>query len=240
MPNAKRGGSIFKQAAFVALLAVVAGAAYLRWHGTLGHQVLQAAVAVRAWQMHLLPTAADLAMSTDFPGTSYRYRSLVWWNRLAATLRDTDLDGVRAAGSAFTMVWPLVPSAMESIAINDHIPAIWVTPTNHDPRDRRVILYLHSGGLTSGSAYNEAGCAYLLAQSTGIRCLSVDYRLAPEHNLLSLIDDIVEAYEYLLAHGYPANKIAFQGTSGGAAASMLAIGAIKLRMIQLPAAAGCP
>src|SRR5690349_10041639 len=43
------------------------------------------------------------------------------------------------------------------------------------------LLYLHGGGYLVGSPDTHAGLVGELARRTGIRAVSLDYRLAPEH-----------------------------------------------------------
>lgn len=88
--------------------------------------------------------------------------------------------------------------------------------SNHcdEPCDR-AILYLHGGGYTAGGLDYAKGFGGLLAAQTHISVLCAAYRLAPEHKFPAAQDDAMEAYQYLLDHGFPPEHIAIAGESAG-------------------------
>ncbi len=51
-----------------------------------------------------------------------------------------------------------------------------------DVEPRGTIFHIHGGGFALGSAKGSVGLASDLARKTGMRAVSVDYRLAPEHH----------------------------------------------------------
>ena len=86
------------------------------------------------------------------------------------------------------------------------------------PRDEvrgGVILYLHGGGYACGNIDYAKGIASVLAAECGMRTVSVEYRLAPEHPYPAALDDAYTAYCGLIEHGVPANKIILAGESAG-------------------------
>lgn len=87
--------------------------------------------------------------------------------------------------------------------------------TPKDELSRGIVLYLHGGGYTSGDLDYAKGFATMLCAKCGIRVLCVAYRLSPEHIFPSAIDDGLEAYGYLLSHGYDSQSIIFCGESAG-------------------------
>jgi acetyl esterase/lipase len=79
-----------------------------------------------------------------------------------------------------------------------------------------IILYIHGGGYVSCSAATQRPVTTALARLTSQRVFSLDYRLAPEHRYPAALDDVVAAYEWLLASGgAPANAISIAGDSAG-------------------------
>jgi epsilon-lactone hydrolase len=88
-----------------------------------------------------------------------------------------------------------------------------------EPCDR-VILYLHGGGYTAGGLDYAKGFGGLLAAQTRTSVLCVAYRLAPEHKFPAAQDDAMDAYQYLLDHGYAPEHIAVVGESAGGGLSL--------------------
>ncbi|MPZ96835.1 MAG: alpha/beta hydrolase fold domain-containing protein [Propionibacteriales bacterium] len=91
------------------------------------------------------------------------------------------------------------------------------------PRDAApttaLLMFVHGGGFVYGSLdSHDAPCRYL-AERAGVRVLSVEYRLAPEHPYPAGLDDVVTAYRYLLGHtaelGADPERIAVGGDSAG-------------------------
>ena len=79
---------------------------------------------------------------------------------------------------------------MTSIAFR--IPAIFIDVADVEPRG--TIFHIHGGGFALGSAGGSAGLASSLARKTGMRAVSVDYRLAPEHPYPAALHDVAAAY----------------------------------------------
>jgi acetyl esterase/lipase len=81
-------------------------------------------------------------------------------------------------------------------------------------------VYFHGGGLVAGSLDTHDRIAAGLAQATGCRLMSVDYRLAPEHKFPAAIEDAIAATEFVLAHaaslGIDSRRIVIGGDSAGA------------------------
>lgn len=89
-----------------------------------------------------------------------------------------------------------------------------------------VILFLHGGAYTMGSAVAGAGLACELARRGSARAVSLEYRLAPEHPFPAALEDALAAYRGLLDAGTPASRIAVAGESaGGGLATALLVAA---------------
>ena len=66
-----------------------------------------------------------------------------------------------------------------------------------------------------------------------MKCISVDYRLAPENPLPAGVDDVINVYKYWLNNmKVPSQKITFLGWSAGGGLILLALQ--KLKQINLP------
>jgi acetyl esterase len=57
-----------------------------------------------------------------------------------------------------------------------------------------LLVYYHGGGWAEGSAATHEPSCRLLAHLAGVRVLSVDYRLAPEHPFPAAADDALAAF----------------------------------------------
>jgi acetyl esterase len=112
------------------------------------------------------------------------------------------------------------------LAVADHrapgrggdIPVRLYTPASA-PSPGPLLVYFHGGGWVQGSvATHDAGCR-LLAHLSGVRVLSVDYRLAPEHPYPAAAQDAISAYAWAADHaaalGADPARLAVGGDSAG-------------------------
>lgn len=88
-----------------------------------------------------------------------------------------------------------------------------ITPA--DEVSNGIILYIHGGGYTCGDLDYAKGFATMLSAKCGIKVMCIAYRLAPEHIFPSALDDCLDAYGYLLSHGYAPENIMLCGESAG-------------------------
>jgi epsilon-lactone hydrolase len=100
----------------------------------------------------------------------------------------------------------------------------------------QVLLYLHGGGWFMGSPRTHRSIVADLVRRSGIRGLTLDYRLAPEHPYPAALDDCVAAYEGLLISGVAPDRIVLVGDSAG---GTLALGLLlRLRDASRPLPSG--
>jgi monoterpene epsilon-lactone hydrolase len=118
------------------------------------------------------------------------------------------------AGFAALMATTSVPTDVRrsSTVLGDR-PAWFVEP-EHDARPG-TILYFHGGWWVVGSPETSMSVTANLVSRTGVRAVSLDYRLAPEHPFPAAIEDGVAAFRALLESGVDASSIAFAGDSAG-------------------------
>lgn len=83
-------------------------------------------------------------------------------------------------------------------------------------REDGILLQLHGGGYigamrnayrTFAGLYSEAG--------RGLKVLTIDYRVAPEHPYPAALLDAVAAFDWLLAQGFTEDRIIVAGDSAG-------------------------
>jgi acetyl esterase len=94
-----------------------------------------------------------------------------------------------------------------------------------------LLVYYHGGGWVEGSAATHEPSCRLLAHLAGVRVLSVDYRLAPEHPFPAAADDALAAYLDARAQaaelGAAPARVAVGGDSAGG--NLAAVVALDLR-----------
>ncbi len=82
-----------------------------------------------------------------------------------------------------------------------------------------LLLFFHGGGWVVGSLDSHDAPCRMLARSGGVRVLSVDYRLAPEHRFPAAADDAHAALTHVhanaAAYGTDPERIAVGGDSAG-------------------------
>lgn len=93
------------------------------------------------------------------------------------------------------------------------LPAMWAVPKGG--RTDRVLLCMHGGGFVGGSIYTHRKMYGHLAKATGARALLVSYHLLPEGTFPVPLDDVTNAYRWLLDQGIDAGRVAFAGDSVG-------------------------
>lgn len=123
---------------------------------------------------------------------------------------------LRAGG--FMPQTPRSPRAIDR-TIEGNI-AIHIIPTDSP---RAVYLHLHGGGLVLGSASAQDALLERIGQHVGVTCISVEYRLAPEHPFPAAWDDCEGAALWLARNAgaeFGTDVLLIGGESAGA---MLAV-----------------
>ena len=136
------------------------------------------------------------------------------------------------AGEVSKKLYP-VNLATDTIA---GVPVRVVTPLTiaRDKRDL-VLMNLHGGGfkVDSGSLTESIPVANL----SGIKVISVLYRMAPEHPFPAAVDDAIAVYKELLKTHKP-KHIGIYGTSAGAFLTVEVTAKIKQLGLPMPGATG--
>jgi monoterpene epsilon-lactone hydrolase len=139
--------------------------------------------------------------------------------KVDAMMRQPRPEGVPSlqqlrAGFAKQMGTMRVPTSIRTSATTLGMrPALLVEPMERVRSG--TILYFHGGGFVIGSPDTALSLTGALVARSGIRALSLDYRLAPEHPFPAAVEDGLEAYRALLAGGEDPAKIALAGDSAG-------------------------
>ena len=90
------------------------------------------------------------------------------------------------------------------VSAENKVGARLFLPANSDPtRKLPVLVYVHGGAFSIGSAFSEAYTKYVssvVAESDFI-AVSVEYRLAPENLMPACYDDSWEVFKWVASHG---------------------------------------
>ncbi|MEM9279207.1 MAG: alpha/beta hydrolase [Pseudomonadota bacterium] len=104
------------------------------------------------------------------------------------------------------------------------IPMRAIRPDNQD--ERGVFLHFHGGGWVYGNADMQDQRLKEIANATGLTCISVEYRLAPENPYPAGPDDCEAAALWLAQEGSAKFNTAFLAIGGESAGAHLAANAL--------------
>jgi acetyl esterase len=100
------------------------------------------------------------------------------------------------------------------------LPYRLYTPANDAAGHLPGFVFFHGGGMVAGSIETHDRICAALAQTTGCRLISVDYRLAPEHKFPAAIEDAIAATRWISENaaslGIDATRLVVGGDSAGA------------------------
>ncbi len=153
----------------------------------------------------------------------------------------TDITAWRKAIAASYAMWaefarPILATSAATIETRTiaGVPCHECTPTAGASADGPVYLYIHGGAFVFGSGLFAKAYGARSAAALGLRTVSVDYRMPPDHPFPAAPNDCVAVYKALLENHDPARIIIGGSSAGGnlAAATTLMI---RDRGLPLPA-----
>jgi acetyl esterase/lipase len=132
-----------------------------------------------------------------------------------------------------------LPEDVETSSVDiNGVSAVWFKTPN--ARSDKVILFFHGGAYIAGSPDSSKVHTVYISRLSEAQCLSVDYRLAPEHPFPAALEDAIKAYKWLIEEKeYSAKNIIIVGVSAGGGLTIATL--LKLRELgmELPSAAVC-
>ena len=160
----------------------------------------------------------------------------LWCDALAPEDRSRLWVGEREGYARFLQRTCAAPPAVTTEElVCDGVPALRVIPPGSTAEHGPVVVHLHGGCYTMGSAQGAIALAARLAAAVGGWALVPEYRLAPEHAYPAALDDVVAVYGWLAReHGAQRSVVSGECAGGGLAVAM----AVRLREAgaTLPAA----
>ncbi|MGL4554622.1 MAG: alpha/beta hydrolase [Gemmataceae bacterium] len=106
------------------------------------------------------------------------------------------------------------------------VPVLDIRPKGW-AESRKVVVYLHGGAYTMGSARSSLLKTVPAAAATGYRIISVDYTVAPRGKWQAVTDEVIAVVQALIADGHGLKDIALFGDSAGG--GMAPAVALKMR-----------
>lgn len=145
-----------------------------------------------------------------------------------------------AASDAQTLALnPILAERFPHQAVTRQIAGVTVreiVPARLDPaREGQRLVNVHGGGYVLNGGEASTSEAVLMAHYSGLRVLSVDYRMPPEHPFPAAVDDTVAVWRALIAER-PATAMGMLGTSAGGGLTLAAVLKLKALGLPLPAA----
>lgn len=133
-------------------------------------------------------------------------------------------------------------TAFEVVDANG-VPCEWITAEckASSPISDACYFHVHGGGYYRGSSRVAAPVCSHIAGLAGVKCLSVNYRTAPEHKWPIGVDDTYTAYNWLISPtggNFEPSKVIVGGDSAGGGLILALL--LKLRdtdSTKLPAGA---
>jgi len=116
------------------------------------------------------------------------------------------------------------------------VGCMWLTDKTASPR--KIIVYLHGGGLVAGSAKTHQHLAANIVGHTNCSVLLINYRLLPEHDYPVPLEDVLSVYRALLSNNhYLPNQLVLGGDSNGAGLALAALTSLRDASVPLPSKA---
>jgi epsilon-lactone hydrolase len=148
---------------------------------------------------------------------------------------DDEFAAIRAAEATTLTATP--PDVRVEHQTFGGVPCLVVTRGDTAPTG--TVVFVHGGGYIWMRAGTHLAVAAALVRTTGCRCVSVDYRRAPEHPYPAPVQDLVAVHRTLLDDGERADRIAFAGDSAGGGLVVAGLVALHDAGAPLPAAGVC-
>ena len=127
---------------------------------------------------------------------------------------------------------PLPKNIKYKSVVAGNVNAEWITCG--EVNENRIFMFMHGGGYYRGSIAATRATVARISAEAKIKCLSIDYRLAPEHPFPAAINDTYSAYEWLVNEGINPKHIIVSGQSAGGGLCLALLLKIKDKNFSQP------
>lgn len=124
-------------------------------------------------------------------------------------------------------------ASLGGVAVDVVVPGAGITPGNK----HRVLINVHGGAFMWGSGSGALVEAIPIAATMGIKVVTVDYRLTPEHRYPAASEDVTAVYRALLRQ-YRPEQIGIYGCSAGGVITAQSVAWIRKQGLPRPGAIG--
>jgi len=134
-----------------------------------------------------------------------------------------------------------IAAAIEQLPVSVEVDEIagvqvfHVVPDTVDPaHEDHVFVHVHGGAYVLHGGVAATAEAIGVVLGTGMRAVSIDYRMPPRHPYPAAVDDVIAVYEHMLSER-SARSIAMGGSSAGGGITLTAIQQLIAKGVEMPA-----
>ncbi|MCX7677142.1 MAG: alpha/beta hydrolase [Alteraurantiacibacter sp.] len=127
----------------------------------------------------------------------------------------------------------IAEETLGGVVVDVVTPAGGVRPENAD----KLLINVHGGGFVTGARSASLVESVPLAALMGVKVISVDYRMAPEHRFPAASEDVASVYRAVLQQYHP-SRIGLYGCSAGGFLAAQSVAWFQRHGLPLPAAVG--
>jgi epsilon-lactone hydrolase len=131
-------------------------------------------------------------------------------------------------------VVPLPQPAVRPMHLSG-VPVVDVKPQGWTD-NRQIVIYTHGGGSTLSSAQSTLFSVALMASTTGLRVIAVDYPVTPGGTWQDITAHVVSVVKALLTEGYALKNMAIFGDAAGGSLAVSAVVQMRDQGLGMPAA----
>tara|TARA_B100000963_G_scaffold145208_1_gene126480 strand:+ start:156 stop:1049 length:894 start_codon:yes stop_codon:yes gene_type:complete len=142
------------------------------------------------------------------------------------------IDQLRKETETAGSLIPLPKNIKYKKVIAGNVNAEWITCG--EINENKIFMFMHGGGYYRGSVASSRATVARISAEAKVKCLSLEYRLAPENPFPAAIDDAYSAYEWLINEGISPKQIIVSGQSAGGGLCLALLLKIKENKIPQP------